>query len=549
MTFLPYPVFYAADQQFLRKNIIWCEFRKRRIMSLLWKSTENYRFYDPGALSDLSLDDYFFMITAGRFTKELDPMYHKALKEPEDIYYRQAVFKDLENKKIFDALKSFSDQMIIFAEKQKTIELLSYKSQRDWYLLDMLVFYFHIVDDLSEVRIEPHSEALKEFFGHVRSLVSTDTYKDNRDKSYKTMERINAVHYTVHLDGTYVTVRNGLEAPDYEEKVRKVFSGFEGVDEKSYLYQGFTESTKLNEVEEMIIDLYKAQNNELFDELDSIAARACDLIDPDIDTAFHELQFYLSYINFMTVYKKRGVEFSYPLYKSPEKSADGYDTAGVISPDEGETDKPGRVRIIRGYNVAIGRLSELIVPNDIKGPGRIFLVTGANQGGKTTFARMAGQILFLGTLGVPVPARSAELFIPDNIFTHFETDEDVRTENGKLKLDIIKIKNIMDQATENTVLIMNETFSSTTIDDAMQIAGRILKKIDEKKLFCIYVTFLEGLAHKEPFPESLISEVVPGGIRTYHIINRKSDGKSYAKSLAEKHRLTGQEVRDRIIRK
>jgi DNA mismatch repair ATPase MutS len=141
------------------------------------------------------------------------------------------------------------------------------------------------------------------------------------------------------------------------------------------------------------------------------------------------------------------------------------------------------------------RLTGRAVGNDADADGkRLIMITGANQGGKSTFLRSVGLAQLMMQCGLFVAAESFTASVSPGIFTHFKREEDATMKQGKLDEELSRMGDIASQLTPGGLLLCNESFASTNEQEGSEIGRQIVRALLESGVRVFFVTHLFDLA-------------------------------------------------------
>lgn len=139
--------------------------------------------------------------------------------------------------------------------------------------------------------------------------------------------------------------------------------------------------------------------------------------------------------------------------------------------------------------------SARMVGNDIAADGKsLIMITGANQGGKSTFLRGMGLAQLMAQCGMFVPATTLRANIVTGIFTHYKREEDASMSMGKFEEEVWRMSEIAEVITPGSMLLCNESFSSTNEREGSEIGRQVIEAMTESGIKVVYVTHLYDLA-------------------------------------------------------
>jgi DNA mismatch repair protein MutS len=485
---------------------------------------------------DLNLDQVVAGIAGDREDRDLiAEVLFARLRDGSTVRYRQEVFRDLDDTALLDAVLRFTGPMAEVRAHLRQLATMRYRYQREGWLLDAASIYCEAVRSLAGrlSSAQVSSRGLIAFRDYLAAYASSARFTALADETRACVCALGRVRYCIRVRGPRVEVSRYEGEADYSAAVLKTFERFQQDEPNDYLIH-YRTKPGMNHVTAQITERVARLFPEEFTALADYSRRHAAFLDGGIRQVDQELRFYLAYLDYTRPLRQAGLRFCYPDVSSTAKEVSAVGT----------------------FDLALARKlvadRKPVVTNDFRlaGPERILVVTGPNQGGKTTFARTFGQLHHLAGIGCPVPGSAARLLLPDRIFTHFEREEDLARMSGRLEDDLVRIGEILRTATSGSIIILNETFASTTLHDAQFLGTKLLTKVMRFDALCVYVTFVDELASLGEQVVSMMSTVVPGhpAERTFKIVRKPADGLAFALAIAEKHGLTHDRLRERLIR-
>ncbi|TMV52001.1 hypothetical protein FE783_03395 [Paenibacillus mesophilus] len=394
--------------------------------------------------------------------------------------------------------------------------------------LEALEVYVHCaaaVKSLStRFRQEVKSAGLRRLFAFIEHITEDDGYRslaatlpDYRRK----LQGMSSVTIGINLDNELKPAEAiilSLDAKPFKNRKSSLLSSLLGMKSVEEPYEGISPFQNIVKLNHSALDtaLLKSLEDVFNDALLPIGnaiKRYIDVNIPAITNLEAEIGYFVGASKFYNLLSAAGLAVCKP----------------DIAPAE---DRICRIRNMIDVILAVGltrqhpglHLNNSIVANDIDfGPdGRVYILTGPNQGGKTTYTRAIGVAQVLFQAGLFVPGSQAAMSPTDGLYTHFSEEEKPNIDNGRLGEESKRLHDIFMSATRHSLVLLNESLSSTSSRDSLYLARDVVKGFKVLGCRAVYATHLLELAAGA----DRINEELPGENKVISMVagvERESD--------------------------
>ncbi len=515
--------------------------------------SENFQTLTEETCNDLSIEYICDRVTDSEYEQNIIfKMMTKLESDPEVIKYRRDIFDDiLHFPALRDKIKELLEELNYLKELEKSVR--DQTAAPVWQLINRLqeldVYVKCIAGINDALSTNPiQSEGLKQLQTYVNSVYTQSGFEHlQQDVSELMMEirSVKSVSLGVNLDSHMRPAEVGIVSLNDTAFVRPGLLGrfLSFASGKSQIHNGtsFEGMTKIHTVGKA------AGDDPLMGGLNRVVE---EMLSTTVRTLKGKLNKYVNISGYSLtklipdfIFYIRWAEYTEKLQKLGQP---------MCKPEI--IDSPDRLMRTTGlYNLKLavqleqGKKLE-IIPNDIEfSPEHgIYIMTGPNRGGKTTFTQAVGILFLLAQHGLYVPAESAQISPADNIYTHFPADENRTVNLGRLGEESKRLSEIFSVASKKSVLLFNESLATTSFAEGLYIAKDVVKALRYLGARTIFNTHMHELATDLDTMNALegdlnVASLITGiheGKRSYKVFLAPPEGVSYAHDIAEKYGVT-----------
>lgn len=485
---------------------------------------------DPDHFADLGLDRIVREVAVQ--DPDIAPLFRTPAPTSAAARYRQDLCRALRRDADLGAgVRRFCAGMAAVRAARSNAERRRLRPERDAWFLDGARLYLAAVAGLRSTlaAVVDAPAAVRDLLDHLDALAESPGHRALSDDAEDAAAQMDAVEYTVRIKKSDVRVGRYHGEPDYGAEVAAVFDRFR-VDGAARRAEDVPVRPGLDGVEAAILSDVTALFPDTFRTLARFRERHSGDVDTVVTGADLEIRWYLGYLDFVARLEEAGVPFTLPAIVD-DPVLDAHDTVDLAMAAD------------------LVRRGAPVVGNDLRldSGERVLVITGPNHGGKTALARAFGQIHHLAALGLPVPGSGVTIGLFDAVFTQFERRESADDRRGRLEADIVGMREILTAATGSSVVVMNETFASTSLEDGARLGSAVVRRLVESGARCVYVTFVDEIALLDDGVVSMTADVPADPVeRTYRVRRGRPQGLAHAAALARRHGLDAETLRRRI---
>ena len=470
--------------------------------------------------------------------------------DKEVITYRLDTFEDMMNNpgiarmfgKLIPVLSDIMELRRLEADSGEASDYLSSLTEIELYISSIEILHA----GLSEVRPNLKGHAFLSLADRIAELAESDYYRELNQKLNDLTQRvreIKSVTIGVNLDAQLRPTQAGVlsinpepfRSGDVLEKILRL--NFKD-DEYTCIAELVPFGKKQSENQKMALSL--AFNSAIGDVYKSSLRSWKRIVQSYVldNTDFllsllPEFEFLTKGTEMLCELKERGCALCRPDIRPMDERA--FCAKGLYNPD-----------------VAL-RIEDDIVDNDLvfDDKAMIYVLTGPNRGGKSVITCAIGLAIAMMQLGMFVPAQTAVISPVDAIFTHFPSGAEDTIDKGRLGEECARLGEIFDTVTAHSLVLLDESLSSTGSYEASYIAAEVLSGLSLVGCRCLFSTHLHELAAEldsiaartggAPI-DTLVAGIEGEGKRSFKITRAKPDGKSYARDIADRYGLTYENI-------